>query len=182
VGFSDRLPHYRWIDRVRGGQHGAQFDAAGKWQWSRRVGGTENEESFDLAVSADHKLILSGHFQGDFELPVRGKLVKLKASGMGNPDGLILTFDSEGQYSQVITATGEGVETVFTVTSLQDGGVASAGFFNQEVTLHVDGLSKLIKRGNTDVFVARVVGSNLITAAGTDAIRLRQHLGATPGR
>lgn len=159
-----------------------KFDATGKQVWSRRVGGAENEESFDLAVSAGQELMLSGHFQGDIDLPIMGKLIKLKSSGMGNPDGLILTFDSQGQYRQAATAAGDGVETVFTITALQGGGVATAGFFNQEVTLLIDGLSKLVRRGNTDVFVVRVAGSNFRTALDAKDIRINRRPGTLSAR
>ena len=137
-----------------------RFNAEGDQQWARRVGGIDNDESFDLAITPGRELLLSGHFQGEIDIPVDDASVVLQSSGTGNPDGFILTFDTNGKHGHAITAAGDGVETMFAVAALQGGGIASAGFFNKEVAIVEDGLVKLEKRGKTDVFLARMARRN----------------------
>lgn len=142
-----------------------KFAANGDSLWQRRVGGPDVDESFDLAITADQALLLSGHFQGSLDLQIAGQAVELKSHGKGNPDGFVLTIDAAGEFRQAVTAAGDGVETVFAVTALQSGGIATAGFFNREVLMEYEGLRKLQKRGKTDVFLVRVSNSRFRTSA-----------------
>ncbi|MGB5353533.1 MAG: hypothetical protein WBN32_07995 [Woeseia sp.] len=142
-----------------------KFDSQGRQLWQRRIGGEQVDESFDLAITTSGELLLSGHFQGDVEISIADEARVLKSHGVGNPDGFVLTFDMQGEYKEVMTAAGDGVETVFAVAALQGGGMATAGFFNKEVTLQIDGLGKLEKRGKTDVFLVRVAARQFRTSA-----------------
>lgn len=144
-----------------------RFGSDGEQHWARRIGGDEIDESFDLAITEGRELLMSGHFQGDIEIPVANAKVLLRSSGKGNPDGFIMTFDTNGNHGQAITAAGDGVETLFAVAALRGGGIAAAGFFNKEVSIVADGLVKLTKRGKTDVFLARM--KRELTRSGTGA-------------
>lgn len=132
-----------------------KLDADGNQLWARRIGGARDDESFDLALTGDEGVVVSGHFHSEISLPLDGGGLILPAPADGNSDGLLIVLDNEGNYRNAITAVGDGVATMFTIAALQGGGIASAGFFNKEVKVAIDGLRTLVKRGETDVFLLK---------------------------
>ncbi len=155
-----------------------KFDRDGGQLWAHRLGGEQVDEAFDLDITPEDSVLISGHFQGRSDFAPGEQVFEMTSTGEGNSDAFLLEIDGAGQIRAALIGTGQGVEMAFAVAALAEGGLVTAGLFNQDLDLHLAGFEAIKKRGKTDVFLARLDRAHLasMTAARHGNRKIRTQL------
>ncbi len=120
----------------------AKYDKSGAHQWSKRFGGSDDDQASDVAVDATGNVYVTGSFSGSIELG--GETYQDRWGGF------LLALDKSGNYvwSRHI-AGGKGESVALS----PDGDVVVGGIFWEKLAL---GGEEVKGAGRTNAFVARL--------------------------
>ena len=93
----------------------AKIDAAGNLQWTRTVGGLNDDYGYSIATTADGGYIVAGY---------------TTSFGQGNNDIYLIKLDASGNLQWTRTVGGIGDDYAYSVVQTTDGGYAVAGYTN----------------------------------------------------
>jgi len=130
----------------------AKYYANGAHQWSQRLGGTDNESSFGVAVDGSGNILVAGSFSGAVNLGGSD----LVSAGAG--DVFIAKYNAGGahQWSERFGGTGEDEANAVAVDV--SGNVVVTGYFDGTTNL---GGANLVSAGNKDIFLAKYDANGL---------------------
>jgi hypothetical protein len=144
----------------------AKYDASGSFLWAIQLGGTMNDEAFDLAVDGAGNATVVGRFAGtaDFD----GGPGSFDLTSAGSVDAFLARYDSAGNLIGAIRFGGSDFDQANGVTLDASGAATVTGGFGG--TADFDPGAATVNRtavGQTDAFVARYDSSgSLVWAIG----------------
>jgi hypothetical protein len=150
------------------------LDSSGNFRWAKKVGGTNDDMAFALAINKSGDVFITGIFQNtvDFD-PGTGTF---NITTYGNSDVFILKLDSGGNFIWVQRLGGGGSDYVNAIALDSSGNIYTTGFFYYAMDFDPDaGTFNLTPKGYPDIFISKLNSSgNFIWAksmggAGADA-------------
>ena len=131
----------------------AKYQPDGSPVFARRYGGTDFEESRDVATDQEGNLYLLGNFRG--ELDFGGSVGENKLNNSGEDNGFLAKLNAQGEYINVQELQSEG-KTMLKRLARPPGGLQTlimAGGFEQNLVLSEN--VSLTSQGDYDMVVAR---------------------------
>jgi hypothetical protein len=144
----------------------SKLDAAGNFAWARGLGGTNTEEAYAIAVTADGNAYTTGYFSGtaDFD-PGAGTF---DLSSVGSADDFVSQLDAAGNFVWARSLAGPTNEMGYGIALAGDGSVYTTGFFGGTADFDPGaGTFNLTSAGAGDVFVSQLDSAgNFVWAGG----------------
>lgn len=132
----------------------SKLDTAGKFIWAKRVGGSNQDVCYSLALDKFSKPYCTGFFDGtvDFD-PGPGVFNMTSVSS----NIFVLKLDSSGNFKWAKNIGGLGAETAKSICLDHYGGVYTTGYFNNTVDFDPGPGSYIISSlGSWDAFVSKL--------------------------
>ncbi len=141
------------------------FNSSGTFVWSKRLGGTSLDASFELTNDSNNNVIITGIVTGTADLNGDGDTDEANETPTGGINGLgdvfISVFDSSGTFAWSKRMGGTGDDAAFTVTTDTNDNVIVAGYVNGTADLNGDGDTDEANEtptgginGNNDIFIS----------------------------
>lgn len=140
----------------------ARYDAAGNYLWARRIGGTDWDYTFGLAVDSAGNAYVGGYFRGT--LSFAGTSTTLTSgSGVNNP--FIAKYDASGNllWARALTGTGTGYLRGLRVDG--SGNVIVTGTFSGTLNFNPAGTAVSLTASGFDLFIAKYSASGVASWA-----------------
>lgn len=129
----------------------AKLDGSGIPSWVRGLGGSGSEAGDGVAVDASDSVIVSGWFDGSFDLPMPASPLM----STGGVDAFVVKLDKDGNlaWSKSFGGAATSEQRAYGVAADGAGNVLLTGTFKGDVTF---GGSTLTSAGEQDLFVAKL--------------------------
>lgn len=131
----------------------AKYDASGQYLWAIRMGSTNNDIPYDLALDGSGNVCLTGGFQGTVDFDPGAGTVHLTALG---EDIFFAKYDASGNYLWAKRVGGNGSDFGSGLSIDGNGHICLTGAF--ENTADFDpgaGTANLTSAGSQDIFIAK---------------------------
>ncbi len=133
----------------------ARFDAAGQFQWVRRIAGAGEDELFSLTVADDGAVLAAGYFRDSTLVDADGAAPEV-LGGAGGTDAFVAAFESDGTLRWARSFGGSGDDQSYMVRTLPDGSAILAGYTTGGIDGPLNPLAAADPTGGSgDAFVAR---------------------------
>jgi hypothetical protein len=153
----------------------AKYGADGDFRWAVGIGGSGDDEAFDVGLGAAGEVYATGIFTGTVDLDPGSDT--RAATSAGEEDIWLLALDADGATRWVGAIGGPGSDHGHAVRA-SEGQVYVAGFFSDEVDFDPGpGRATQTSRGGWDVFLAcyttggALVWSTSVGGPGADQVR-----------
>ncbi|MBO5005685.1 MAG: hypothetical protein J6D03_10820, partial [Clostridia bacterium] len=134
-----------------------KYDKDGNIEWSKTLGGTNNEEIYSIAKDPNGGYVVAGYTDST-EVTLDNTVID--TNYFGNEDGIIVKLDSNGNYVWSQSIGGTGVDRINSVTVSESGDVAVIGSYtstelnvNKNETDSLENLGAETKEKNAFVVV-----------------------------
>ncbi len=134
----------------------SKLDSAGGFVWAKRMGGTEPDWGFGIAMDATGNVYTTGYFEGtvDFD-PGPGTFNLTSASSW--EDVFVLKLDGAGNFVWAKRMGGTGVDAGWDIAVNGAGNVYTTGHFQGTTDFDPGpGTFNLTSAGSTDIFVSEL--------------------------
>lgn len=128
----------------------ARYEADGSLRWVRGAGGSGGDHGFDVALTADGLLLVTGKFAGSIDFDEAHRL-----QGVGYSNVFVAIYSPDGDVMWAINANGTHTAEGHAITADNNGWAMVSGVFNQTVDFG-DGAFQLSAQGGQDLFVGRL--------------------------
>ncbi len=132
----------------------SKLDTSGNFIWAKRIGGSNQDICYSLALDKFSKPYCTGYFDGavDFD-PGAGVFNMTSVS----TNIFVLKLDSAGSFKWAKNMSGSGAETGKSISLDNYGGVYTTGYFTNAVDFDPGASSYVISNaGSWDVFVSKL--------------------------
>jgi len=127
------------------------FSQTENLEWARRLGGTEQDIGWSIAVDAKGHVYTTGNFQGTMDADPGNGTFNLVAAAQG--DAFISKLDADGNFVWAKRLGGAGLDISRSIALDAAGNVYVTGAFEQTIDL---GTFSLTSAGDWDVFIAKL--------------------------
>jgi len=136
----------------------SKLDTDGNFVWAKSMGGTQEDEGFELAIDPLGNLYAAGNFEGTADFDPGTGVYDLIAATTIDYDAFIFKLDNNGNF---IWAKSMATEwTYFRLQSIATdalGNVYTVGHFQNTVDFDPGtGISNLTSAGNWDIFISKL--------------------------
>jgi hypothetical protein len=133
----------------------SKLDSSGSFVWAKRLGSTDQDEGFSIAIDGSGNVFTTGHYWGTVDFDPGTGSYELTAAG--GYDVFILKLDATGEFSWAKSMGGADWDFAFSLTLDGSGNIYTTGYFH--LTADFDpgpGTYNLTSAGNYDVFISRL--------------------------
>ena len=129
----------------------AKYSYEGKVEWATCVGNYEMELFNSVAETTEGDYIVGGSFWSN-SIGV-GQYVLKNAAGTGSYyDGLLIKYDKNGDVKWATSFGSKESDSVYSISTTQDGGFLAAGYFQERITLEDH---TIISNGEVDSMIIK---------------------------
>ncbi len=142
-----------------------KYSPAGAILWARRLGGTDEDEAYDLAVAADGSVCVTGRFQGTADFDPGPGTLYLTSTGLF--DVFVCRLDADGNLAWAHGMGGTGNDLGSGIALGADGSTHVTGSFQDAVDFDSGSGMMLLDAGvATDAFVLKLNSTGQFVWAG----------------
>ncbi|WP_069130152.1 autotransporter outer membrane beta-barrel domain-containing protein [Rhodohalobacter halophilus] len=117
-------------------------DFNGQPLWTQILGGSDNDEAFDLVIDSNSQITVAGSFtSSDSDFSGRNP---------GERGGFLWKLEPNGAFSALYSYSGSGADTFSSITTTSDNGFAIAGYTTSD-----DNFFQGAGNGQTDAFILK---------------------------
>lgn len=132
----------------------SKLDSSGNFVWAKRIGGSSFEKGIFVAADSDGNICVTGLFSGTADFDPSEGLENI--TSLGDWDGFISKFDSNGNYLWTKRIGGTGLDGGGGIAFDNSGNIYASGGFNGTVDFDPGaGVSNLISAGDVDMYVSK---------------------------
>lgn len=133
------------------------FNALGAFQWAKRMGGTNKDSGYSLAIDSHNRILATGHIIGAGDLNGDGDMLdENETSGYGDYDGFLSVFDEAGTFQFSKRIGGSGEDVAYKVVTDTSDRVIVYGYVYEIADLNSDGdkddMREAVSYGGFDIF------------------------------
>jgi hypothetical protein len=133
----------------------SKYDSSGNYQWTRAIGGTDQETGWSVDTDPSDNVYVSGYFQSatiDFDPSSR---IDTKTK-IGSYDMFLTKFDSDGNYKWTRTVGGTGYMEAVGVSADSSGSLYVTGGFSGTVDFDPGaGIDSKASAGSYDIYLTK---------------------------
>ncbi len=134
----------------------SKLDTSGKFIWAKRIGSSNPDICYSLALDKFGKPYCTGYFDGTVDFDP-GPAVFNMTTPFNSPNIFVLKLDTAGNFKWAKNMGGSGVETAKSICLDNYGGVYTTGYFNGAVDFDPGVSSYVINNaGSWDAFVSKL--------------------------
>ncbi len=131
----------------------AKYSPEGNFIFARRMGGTNVERAYDMAVDpVSGSIYVAGEFAGSVDFDPGPATATLIASGV---DGFFARYDPNGNYLYARRIGGTAADQALSIKLDASGNIWVAGFFNGTASMSTSPAVSLTSVGGADGFLAK---------------------------
>lgn len=137
----------------------SKFDAAGKFIWAKRMGGTQQDVGLAITIDASNNILLMGYFRvtADFD-PGPGVA---NFTSAGEDDIFVCKLDSNGDYQWAYAVGGISFDRGSSIAINSTNDIVVTGTFRQTVDFDPGpGTTSFTNVGLDDSFIVKINGAN----------------------
>lgn len=123
-----------------------KFGASGNMLWALAMGGTMDDEFYDMGLDGNEDVVAGGYFTGNASFGSQ------TLSGVDGEDACLVKVDSSGTVIWAKAFTGLGDEKITSVTCAEDGSIYFSGNYDDAITL---GSFSFTAVNSQDIFYAK---------------------------
>ena len=134
----------------------AKYEQDGSLRWARSVAGIDHDWGYDIAAAADGGVFITGEYQWDATFGA-GEANETTLEVFRSKDIFVARYSSDGSFSWVRRAGGDGDNTGHAIATAADGGVYVTGEFRQSALFGEGDANQLTleARAASDIFIAK---------------------------
>lgn len=140
-----------------------KLDSAGNFLWARKIGGASNDQAFSIVVDSFDNVLIGGQFVGPVDFDPGAGVYTITPLNAG-ANGFVLKMNSDGQFiwakdmGQV--ARPAATCTAFSLAVDGKSNVYTTGYFRDTIDFDPGtGVSKLVSKGDYDIFISKLDSS-----------------------
>jgi hypothetical protein len=128
------------------------------WAWAKRLGGTNNDQGFAIAVDGNGNVFTAGYFETTSDFDPGSGVFNLTSAG--GPDVFISKLNSSGHFVWAKAFSGTLSEVARGIATDSAGNVYLTGYFQGTVDFDPGPATyNLTAVGGSDIFIAKLDGS-----------------------
>lgn len=126
----------------------AKYSSSGVYQWSKGVGGTQDDISHSICTDLSGNLYITGYFTGSADFG--GGTI----TGNGNADVFITKYTTDGVYQWMKHFGGTSIDIGYSICTGINGSIFASGYYSNTVNF---GDGNVTSNGTYDVFLVNVL-------------------------
>ncbi len=130
----------------------AKYDASGNYVWANRMGGTNADTGYSVALDASGNAYITGFFSGTANFNPAGTA---NLTSAGGADIFLAKYDASGNYVWAKRMGGTGDDRGFSVALDASGNAYITGYFAGTANFNPSGTANLTSAGGADIFLAK---------------------------
>lgn len=134
----------------------AKYDNQGKYIWSRRIGGLDEDKAQSIAIDKDNNLYITGTFQGIVDFDPGNGIAKL-TSNANSKDIFIAKYNSNGEYQWAHAIGGDSYDETYDLALDSEANLYITGTFSSpSIDFDPSANDALVThKGAYDLFIAK---------------------------
>ncbi|MCL9805788.1 SBBP repeat-containing protein [Flavobacterium amniphilum] len=136
-----------------------KFDASGNFVWAKKIGGSDFDQAYSMAVDNTGNIYLAGYFAYVVDFNPDAGVNNMGAGGVFTPQGFLLKLDTNGTYvwaKQFTTNAVSGNAVVVTTVSVDaNNNVMLGGYFKGPMAVDSEPVVFTSTGGTNDFFIIK---------------------------